>query len=225
MQPGTQAVYGPNLKLLQALQAVQGQAITDTASQARTAFDTSVSDVAKSAQKLGMGLKDLTPEEYGRYFGANALPALSGVDAGVTNTKLQLADTVNKLLYSRGDTGYTYGDKEKQRQTESRIGTQKIKSEENQSIAQTNAEVQASRIMAARQAAEDAKRQAASNLKDVEDQISGTLETLRGPDQKVSPQNYRQALGIYQAHGGNPLDFHKKFGWAVNLQHSKDYYQ
>lgn len=225
MQPGTTAVYGPELKLLKAVQAAQGQAITNTAQDARTAFDTSVADIGNRANNLDMGFKGFTPAEYQRYFGANALPALSGVESGAASTKLQLADTLNNLLYNRGNTGYTYGDKQNQRNTESKLGMQKIKSEEKSSIAQTNAEVQAAKIVAARQAAKDAQSAAADKLKTVEDQISGTLETLRGPDQKVSPQNYRQALAVYQANGGDPLDFHKKFSWAVNLQHSKDYYQ
>lgn len=55
-------------------------------------------------------------------------------------------------------------------------------------------------------------------------QLAGLMNTVRGPDGKVSPQDYQQGLSIWTANGGDPGLYHSKFNWAVNLGHPQDYY-
>lgn len=55
-------------------------------------------------------------------------------------------------------------------------------------------------------------------------QLTGLLDTVRGGDGKVSPQDYKQGLAIWTANGGDPGLYHAKFNWAVNLGHPQDYY-
>lgn len=55
-------------------------------------------------------------------------------------------------------------------------------------------------------------------------QLTGLLDTVRGSDGKVSPQDYQQGLAIWTANGGDPGLYHAKFNWAVNLSHPQDYY-
>lgn len=217
----TKSVYGPSEALLKALQLVQGKEIAKTAGAVRQNFDQSVADITTQQQKRGVDFKGFTQPEYDRYFGANALPALNAVDAGVQDSGLQLANVLNSFVLNRGKTGFDAGDKEKQRNTDLRLGQQELRLNEQLSENQNQAEIEVARIAAAQAAAKSASS-------DLDKELSSDANTLLretiGSDGNVSPDRYNEIKEYWARAGGDPQEFDNKFEKYVNKQHAKDYY-
>lgn len=153
MYPEASAVYGPGLELLRVLNQGSAGALAGTLAGARGAFEESVADIAKAQEKKGVDFKGFTGDEYGRFFGANALPAISGLESTVGGTNLQLANVLNQLEANRGQTAMEFGDKRAGRELEAGLKREEMSLEERLANQKLSAQVEADRIAAARAAA------------------------------------------------------------------------
>lgn len=61
--------------------------------------------------------------------------------------------------------------------------------------------------------------------KELISKIDSAMLQMVGGDKKVSPETYKQALGVWTAQGLSPDAFHNKFDKYVNFSHVQDYYR
>lgn len=196
MDRTAQAVYNPSLALLRVLQAQSNQALGATATATKGSFEKSVSDIAQEQQARGVDFKGFSPDEYNRYFGASAAPALATLDSGVNDTRLQLAQVLNNLKTNAGSTGQQFGDRRQQRFRETQLEKAMMRQDERLQKRQLTAETEAARISAARSAASAAE---ISPYEDAEMSVQNFLQAaIEDPEGTIKSKAARTGVPGYR---------------------------